>query len=60
MEQVAGLLRARWTQENFFKYMREEFGLDTLADHTLEEADSDEQVVNPDWRFLNNAVGRLR
>ena len=60
MEQVAGLLRARWTQENFFKYMRAEFGLDTLADRTLAEVDSDEQVVNPDWRFLNNAVERLR
>ena len=59
-EQVAGLLRARWTQENFFKYMREEFGLDTLADHTLEEVDSDDQVVNPGWRSLNNAVERLR
>ena len=60
MEQVAGLLRARWTQENFFKYMREEFGLDSLADHTLAEVDPDEQVVNPGWRFLNNAVERLR
>ena len=60
MEQVAGLLRARWTQENFFKYMREEFGLDSLADHTLEDVDPDEQVVNPGWRFLNNAVERLR
>ena len=54
MEQVAGLLRTRWTQENFFQYMREEFGLDTLAD-----MDPDEQVVNPGWRFLNNAVERL-
>ena len=60
MEQVAGLLRARWTQENFFKYMREEFGLDKLAAHTLADVDPDEQVVNPGWRFLNNAVERLR
>ena len=41
------LLRARWTQENFFKYMREKFGLDTLADHALEDVDPDEQVVSP-------------
>ena len=60
MEQVAGLLHARWTQENFFQYIREEFGLVTLADHTLAEADPDEQVVNPGWRFLHNAVERLR
>ncbi len=58
LEQVAGLLRARWTQENFFKYMREEFGLDTLADRTLEDVDADERVVNPQWRYLDNAVER--
>ena len=60
LEQVAGLLRSRWTQENFFKYMREEFGLDTLADRTLEDVDADERVVNPLWRLLNNAVKRRR
>ena len=60
LEQVAGLLRSRWTQENFFKYMRQEFGLDTLADRTLEDVDADERVVNPAWRFLNNALARRR
>ena len=59
-EQIAGLLRSRWTQENFFKYMREEFGLDTLADRTLEDVDPGERVVNPLWRLLNNAVERRR
>ena len=47
--QVAGFLRARWTQENFFKYIRDEFGLDTPATYHLEEVDSDERVVHPDW-----------
>ena len=56
LEEVAGLLRSRWTQENFFKYMREEFGLDTLAEHALEDVSEDEVVVNPLWRYLDNAV----
>ena len=66
-EQVAGLLRSRWSQENFFKYMREEFGLDTLPGHALEEVDEDAWVVNPAWRAIEkalkkerNAVGHLR
>ena len=36
---VAGLLRSRWTQENYFKYMRAELGLDTLPEHALKEVD---------------------
>ena len=66
-EQVAGLLRSRWVQENYFKYMREEFGLDTLPEHALEEVDADAWVVNPAWRASEkalkkerNAVGHLR
>ena len=59
-ERVAGLLRSRWTQENFFKYMRAEFGLDTLAEHALVGVDADERVVNPLWRWLERALRRLR
>jgi len=36
--------------------MREEFGLDTLAEHALEDVAEDEVVVNPLWRYLDNAV----
>ena len=56
---MAGLLRSRWTQENFFKYLREEFGLDTLAEHALEDVSEDEMVVNPLWRYLDNAVTKF-
>ena len=47
MEQVAGALFSRWSQENFFKYMREEFNLDALAVHGLEMQDPEARVVNP-------------
>ncbi len=40
-EQVAGLLRSRWAQENYSKHMRAEFGLDTLPEHALVEEDED-------------------
>ncbi|MCY4536026.1 MAG: hypothetical protein OXB91_11735, partial [Bryobacterales bacterium] len=65
--QVAGLLRSRWTQENFFKYMREEFSLDHLPEHALVEVEADAWVVNPAWRLIDkelkkarNKVGHLR
>ena len=59
-ERVAGLLRSRWTQENFFKYMHAEFGLDTLPEHALADVEADERVVNPLWRWLERALQRLR
>ncbi len=60
MERVAGALFSRWAQENFFKYMREEFGLDALAVHGLAEQDPEARVVNPAWRELDRRINRMR
>ena len=35
---------SRWSQENFFKYMREQFNLDSLPSHDLAPLDPDAQV----------------
>ena len=32
-ERIAGAMFSRWSQENFFKYMRDEFNLDALTFH---------------------------
>ena len=45
--QVAGAMFSRWSQENFFKYLREQFNLDSLPTHDLTPLDPDAQVVNP-------------
>lgn len=55
--QAAALL-ARWSQENFFKYMREHFGLDALAEYGTEEIPETVTVLNPAWRELNGQVRR--
>jgi len=39
---------ARWSQENFFKYMRQHYGLDRLVDYATEEIPDTTPVVNPD------------
>src|ERR1019366_6161307 len=46
-------LMARWSQENFFKYMREHFGLDALVQYGTEEMPATVTVVNPAWQELN-------
>jgi hypothetical protein len=49
-------LMARWSQENFFKYMREHFGLDALVQYGTEEMPATVTVVNPAWQELNREV----
>ena len=52
----AAALMARWSQENFFKYMREHFGLDALVQYGTEEIPATVTVLNPAWRELNRQV----
>jgi transposase len=47
--QVAYRMFDRWRQENFFKYLREEYALDALADHSVVPDDSTREVPNPAW-----------
>ncbi len=42
--------------ENFFKYAREHFGLDRLADYRTEAISDPLRVVNPDYRQLDGQV----
>ena len=49
-------LMARWSQENFFKYMREHFGLDALVQYGTEEIPAAVTVLNPAWRALDGEV----
>ena len=47
--EVAYRMFERWRQENFFKYMREEYLLDALIDYDVEPDDPARQVPNPRW-----------
>ena len=58
LEQVAGAMFSRWSQENFFKYLREQFNLDALPTHDLEPLDPDAQVVVR--RALEKTIRRVR
>ena len=60
MEQIAGALFSRWAQENYFKYMREEFALDHLPVHGVADLDPDARVVNPARRELDRQLRNLR
>ncbi|MGC2410066.1 MAG: helix-turn-helix domain-containing protein, partial [Methyloceanibacter sp.] len=48
--EVAYRMFERWRQENFFKYMREEFLLDALVDYRIEPEDPTRTIPNPERR----------
>jgi len=52
--EIASPQFGRWYQENFFKYMRQEFNLDRLIDYNLEEIDETTRLINPAWRKLDS------
>ena len=50
--EVAYRIFNRWRQENYFKYMRDEFALDELAEYGAEEVSEDIDRPNPEWSKL--------
>jgi hypothetical protein len=50
----------RWRQENFFKYMREEFLLDALVDYRIEAEDPTRTIPNPERRALDKQIRTAR
>lgn len=47
---------AGWSQENFYKYMRQHYGLDRLAEYGTEPVPAPIQTVNPVWRRLDAQI----
>jgi DNA-binding CsgD family transcriptional regulator len=58
--EVAYRMFDRWRQENFFKYMREEFLLDALVDYRIEAEDPTRTIPNPERRTLDKQVRAAR
>src|SRR5437660_529456 len=58
--ELAYAMFERWRQENFFKYMREEFLLDALVDYRIEPEDPTRTLPNPEHRALNKQIRTAR
>lgn len=50
---------ARWSQENFFSYMMQNFGIDTLVSYLKEKISDTTQLINPQYRVLENKQKKL-
>jgi hypothetical protein len=53
---VAGKMFSRWSQENFFKYMMQHYGIDRLIDYGVEKIDETVKVVNPGYRQIQSKI----
>ncbi len=58
-EMIGGTMFSRWSQENFFKYMMQHFGIDRLIEYGVEKIDETIKVVNPAYRNLDNQIRSL-
>lgn len=57
---LATYMFARWTQENFFKYMLEHFAFDALMGYGTSTLSGLERVINPTWRILERKVNSVK
>lgn len=57
---LASVMFARWSQENFFRYMRQHYGLDRVITYETEKVSDTIRVVNPEWRKLDSKARNYR
>lgn len=57
---IAGHMFARWAQENFFKYMIQEYAFDNLTQYTVNQLDEDIMVVNREYSNLTYRLKKVR
>jgi hypothetical protein len=50
----------RWRQENYFRYMKENFALDALVDYGVEADNPNREVPNPAWKALDKKLTLAR
>ncbi len=50
---------ARWCQENFFKYMTDNFDIDGLVSYSMEKVSETKLLINPVYKQLDSQVRSL-
>jgi len=53
---IAVSMFARWSQENFFRYMRQHYNIDGLVDYCLDDIPDSTPIINPDYRQLDSKI----
>lgn len=56
LNQAAGGLFSRWSQENYFRYMIAEFNFDKMVQYGVEKINENTKVVNPAYNKLTQQI----
>lgn len=59
-EVLAGKMFSRWSQENFFRYMVQDYDLDKMWEYGLEEVNQETKVVNPAYKKIEYQLKKIR
>jgi len=57
---IASYMFARWVQENFFRYMRQEYAFDKIIQYSIDELDGNIKAVNPEYNNLTYKIKKER
>lgn len=57
---IAGRMFGRWSQENFFRYLIEDYDFDKMVSFGVEPVDPEKEIVNPQYRKLTHQLKKLR
>jgi transposase len=57
---IAYRMFERWRQENFFKYMSDEYALDALVDYGFETDDPERLVPNPERKEISRQRAKVK
>ena len=61
MPQIAGRMFTRWSQENFFKYMTENFDFDRMVQYGTEPlANQEATIPNPQYKELTHKIKKMK
>ncbi|MDP2336404.1 MAG: hypothetical protein Q8N05_08145 [Bacteroidota bacterium] len=60
LKDIAIHMVARWSQENFFRYMRQDYAFDKMEQHAIEQIDGDLEVVNQEYNRLDYRLKKTR
>lgn len=58
--QIAGYMFSRWSEENFFRYMKLDYDFDKMVQFGTEPVDETLQIVNPIYRKLTSTLRNRR
>jgi len=57
---IALYMFARWSQENFFRYMRQDYDFDKIGQYTVDQIDDMFEVVNPAHNKVEYKIRKIR